>query len=174
MHKKSVFNTPWFEIISDSTQSEKNPYYYIKTFDYVTIVATTPSGDFLLVKQHRPALGKETWELPAGHVDPGETPIEAARRELIEETGHDSKNIEALGPVLSPDTGRMSNKLWCFFAKDVFKVKDVDASNEEGISWTKMSPQEVAKMAECGELGHALNTAPLYYGALKGKYELPF
>ena len=43
-------------------------------------------ASILGVTQHRPAIGKPTWEVPAGLVDPGETPLQAAKRELAEET----------------------------------------------------------------------------------------
>ena len=42
----------------------------------------------LLVRQYRLPAGKNIWELPAGRLDPGEKPLQAAKRELIEETGY--------------------------------------------------------------------------------------
>ena len=67
------------------------------------------------MRQYRPAVEERTLELPSGHVDPGETPIAAATRELMEETGYVADKIEEIG-VIRPDTGRLSNRLWCFFA----------------------------------------------------------
>ena len=53
----------------------------------VAIVALTDDGRICLVRQYRTALGRVTVELPAGKLDPGEDPLECARRELEEETG---------------------------------------------------------------------------------------
>src|SRR5512139_3914386 len=67
----------------------------------VVMVAITPAKTVLLEKQFRPPLGRNVIELPAGLVDPGETMEEAARRELIEETGWSAKKMEFLaeGPL---------------------------------------------------------------------------
>src|SRR5688500_17609714 len=64
-----------------------DPYYLLQVPDCVTVVARTSEGRILLVRQHRVVTGEQTIELPSGHVDPGETPEQAARRELLEETG---------------------------------------------------------------------------------------
>ena len=53
----------------------------------VAVLARDPQGRVLGVWQRRPAVGTRTWELPAGLIDPGETPVQAAARELAEEVG---------------------------------------------------------------------------------------
>ncbi len=54
----------------------------------VSVVAVDDNGNILLVRQHRYAIGRDSMEIPAGTIDPGETPEQAARRELREETGY--------------------------------------------------------------------------------------
>ncbi len=67
----------------------------------VVMVAVTPSNTVLIEKQFRPPLGRDVLELPAGLVEPGELPEDAARRELIEETGWAAKELKFLaeGPM---------------------------------------------------------------------------
>jgi ADP-ribose pyrophosphatase len=60
------------------------------------VVAVDGAGQVLLVRQLRPAVGRRLLELPAGLVDPGEAPIDAARRELEEETGFTAELLEPL------------------------------------------------------------------------------
>jgi len=60
------------------------------------MVAVDASGQVLLVRQPRPAVGAAVLELPAGLIDPGEEPIETARRELVEETGFRARVVEPL------------------------------------------------------------------------------
>lgn len=73
----------------------------------VILVPHTSSGDLLLIKQYRPALDCFVVELPAGLVDTGESPVEAARRELIEETAY---SCESIIPII---TAAMSSGIHC-------------------------------------------------------------
>ena len=113
--RNSVFKTPWFELVEKSIGKDGMLHYSISTRDYVLIFAVTGDGMFPLVRQFRPAVEMVTLELPGGHVDEGESPEEAARKELREETGFIAQDLIALGD-LSPDTGRLGNRMWCFFA----------------------------------------------------------
>src|SRR5437868_4590153 len=64
----------------------------------------------LLVRQYRLPAKQYLWELPAGRVDPGETPLRAARRELKEETGYKAKTLEKLA-VFYPSPGFLAEKM---------------------------------------------------------------
>jgi 8-oxo-dGTP pyrophosphatase MutT (NUDIX family) len=75
--------------------------------------------EVLLVSQDRPAVGRETWELPAGLVDAGETPEAAARRELAEEVGLDGTLTQIAEAFSSP--GFTDEKIYLFEASDLFK-----------------------------------------------------
>ena len=121
--RSSVFKTPWFELIGKKIGDNAALHYSISTHDYVSIFAVTKEGAFPLVRQFRPAVEQVTLELPCGHVDDGETPAQAAARELREETGFVANKMVLVGR-LSPDTGRLGNKLWCFFAPGVSPAKE--------------------------------------------------
>jgi ADP-ribose pyrophosphatase len=66
---------------------EDGRWEIVRHADAVAILAHDERGRVLGVWQHRPAIGRRTWELPAGLIDAGETPVEAAARELAEEAG---------------------------------------------------------------------------------------
>jgi len=116
--RRSAFKTPWFQLVGKRIGNSAALHYSISTRDYVSVFAVTRQGTFPLVRQFRPAIEEVTIELPSGHVDEGETPEQAAARELHEETGYIANELILLGR-LSPDTGRLSNGLWCFFAPEV-------------------------------------------------------
>ena len=61
----------------------------------VAIFALTPENDVILVRQFRPGPNRVLDEMPGGYVDSGESPVEAARRELLEETGYEG-DVEIL------------------------------------------------------------------------------
>ena len=84
----------------------------------VTIVPVTAEGDILLVRQFRPVLDRFVVEFPAGLNDKNESLEDAARRELIEETGHTAEEFIFLaeGPISS---GLSTEVLTVFLAKDV-------------------------------------------------------
>lgn len=63
------------------------------------VVALTETGKIVLVRQYRTALDRVTVEIPAGKLDPGEDPIECARRELLEETGFTAARISYLTTI---------------------------------------------------------------------------
>jgi len=83
-----VFSTGFFSIeATDQTFSYGQPYYRFCHADSAIVCVIDKSGSFILVRQFRPNLGCYTIEFPAGAVDEGEAPFEAASREFLEETG---------------------------------------------------------------------------------------
>lgn len=79
--------------------------------DTVSVLAIDDEGHALLVRQYRYTIGRETVEIPAGTIDPGETAEAAARRELREETGYSCRELEPLisyGPAIGYCTERMT------------------------------------------------------------------
>ena len=134
--RKTVFATPWFQV-QESAGSGKFPNYSINSPDFVCIIAVTEQKELLLVRQFRHAVAEMTLELPAGHVEPDETPEQAARKELLEETGHVAETFELLAR-LSPSTSRFTNRMWCYFAADARPAPD--AAMEAGlhcVRWSK-------------------------------------
>jgi ADP-ribose pyrophosphatase len=102
----------------------------------VVIIPVTKEGDLLLIRQFRPVLNNYVIEFPAGLNDKGETLIDAARRELIEETGYTSEGLElvAEGPVSS---GLSTEVLTVFLAReaapaspDLLKKYPIDETEE--------------------------------------------
>jgi 8-oxo-dGTP pyrophosphatase MutT (NUDIX family) len=95
---------------------------------FAKVLPVTRTGHVVFVRQYRHALGRVTLELPAGAIGPGETPRDAAVRELAEEAGLAAGHVEDLGSfVTSP--GRISERGWVFMATDC--VPDPAAQPDE-------------------------------------------
>jgi len=167
--RKPVFDTKWFRVVEESQESG-DPFYMLELPDYVSVIALTPRRELLLVRQHRPVAGRETLELPSGHVDSGEQPEAAARRELLEETGFDAPNLELLGTLI-PDVGRLANRLWCYFAADV-RPSTSRHEREPGVALVQLPEREALQRATDGTIDHALNLAPLFLALATGRLSL--
>lgn len=128
----TVFQTPWFEIMATPAPGGGAPFYVLHSTDFVAMVALNEHGELLLVRQYRPGAGGTTLEVPGGHVEDGETPEQAARKELLEETGHEAGTLELL-VVLSPSNARFTNRMWCYFAPDARPAAHAAAYREAGV-----------------------------------------
>jgi ADP-ribose pyrophosphatase len=164
-----AFATPWFEILGKTMHPAEAPYYSLRLPDYAAVVAVTGEQRILLVRQYRPAVERYTLELPSGLVDPGETPAEAASRELVEETGYAADTIEVLGPMF-PDTGRLANRIWTCTAVGVKRVSS--RNPEAGIEVLEYTLADLWRATAEGEFDHALHVAVLLMAVLKGKLAL--
>ena len=134
--RKTVFATPWFQV-QEAASGGKHPNYSINSLDFVCIVAVTTKNELLLVRQFRHAVAEMTLELPAGHVEKDETPEQAARKELLEETGHVAEKFELIAN-LSPSPSRFTNRIWCYFASNAQLAPAAEI--EAGLNcvrWTK-------------------------------------
>jgi len=89
---RRVFETPIFDVDTERLVSPRtgreHAFFVLGCADWCNIVALTDDNQVVMVRQFRYGRGEETLELPGGMVDPSDpSPLEAARRELLEETG---------------------------------------------------------------------------------------
>lgn len=87
------------------------------------VVAIDAQGRVCLLRQYRPAVRDWVWELPAGRLEPGEPPMETARRELVEEAGRTAARWRDLGSILS-SPGVFAEVLHLYLAEDLTEVPD--------------------------------------------------
>ena len=154
--RKAAFSTPWFELTAKQTDLDPQPFYSIKQADYVAVIAVTEGGDYVFVRQYRPAVEDYTLELASGLVDDGSTPEAAAIRELEEEAGYAAANPELLG-VLYPDTGRLQNRMWCYVVRDARPIPGHVL--EAGMEPVVLTAERVEEILRAGELSCALHYA---------------
>lgn len=165
------FTSPWVDVVAvPAGNGSAEEHLVVQARDYVSIVASLPDGRVLLVRQYRPAVAAETIEVPAGHVEDGQTPEDAALQELLEETGHRAGTLHLLG-VLHPDTGRMGNHHWVFFASDLEKV---GAPHEQEVARPfAVTPAELRDMTLDGRFRHAQSVAAVHLAVMAGRLAVP-
>lgn len=119
-----LFDNPYAQVILDTLEYEgvQRPYFYLTSpVEAVATVSLTADGCIILTHQYRHPVGKVIYDLPAGHLEPGEDPIQGARREFEEETGYFPRQIEKLGYYNQfPGVLRAATNL--FFATDLVKT----------------------------------------------------
>ena len=167
--REIILDTGWFAVVARQ-QSGADPYYMLTLPDYVSVIALTAERDVLLVEQFRPVVERDTVELPSGHVDPGETPEQAARRELLEETGFVAARFDLLG-TLVPDVGRLANRMWCYFAADA-RPGEMPHTPEPGVRMRRSPERVLLQQALDGRIDHALNLAALFLALASGRLRL--
>ncbi len=93
------------------------------------MMAVDEKNRVLLVKQFRLPAGQDLWELPAGRLDPGESPLQAAKRELREETGFQAKKWVKLASFW-PSPGYVAEKMTIFLARDLTEGRQEPMDDE--------------------------------------------
>ena len=107
-------------------------------------------GRILLVRQYRLPARQYLWELPAGRVDGGETPLQAARRELVEETGYRARKWEKLA-VFYPSPGFLAEKMTIFLATGL-KSGDAAPMEDERIETRWFTSREIDDWIKRGKI----------------------
>jgi 8-oxo-dGTP pyrophosphatase MutT (NUDIX family) len=97
--------------------------FFMELRDFALTVAVTPEGAVLLSREYKHGAGDVIFTLPAGFIEAGEAPAAGARRELLEETGHDGPAYEPLGSYLV-FPGLSAARGHAFLARDVRRVAE--------------------------------------------------
>jgi ADP-ribose pyrophosphatase len=127
----------------------------------VVIIALDEDKNVLLVSQFRHAAGKELLELPAGGIDPGETPEQTARREMQEETGYNPDKLESMGGFYSAP-GYAAEFLHLFLATELMPARLIAEDTEE-IKLVRVPLRDAVEMIRTGEIEDAKSIAGLLY-----------
>ena len=144
---------------------EVYPFFRIEAGEWVNVVPITADDQLVMVRQYRHGSGEITLEIPGGIVDPGETPAEAAARELLEETGYRAERVEAIGSV-NPNPALFGNRCHTFLAPEVVPVAAIQNTQLEETSVELVPISEIPDWLRQGRIPHALVMAALYWYAL--------
>ncbi len=114
-----------------------------------SVLPVRDDGQVLLVEQYRHAVGKRLWEIPAGKLETGETPLLCAQRELREETGHDAQVWEELCAFYT-SPGFTDERMTLFLARGAFPVTSV--LDGEIVRCQAFARHELDLLVETGEI----------------------
>ena len=127
----------------------------------IVVLPVFPNGDILLVRQYRHAVGCYLWELVAGTMEPRESPLAGARRELLEETGYTARRWRQLMDVF-PTPGFLSEHM-VVFACEGLTPGEARPEADEKIRVRRFSLRELERMMRTGRLRDTKSIASILF-----------
>ena len=172
--KKLLLKTAVFDVTSstntykDDDRTVKGDYIVLDAPDWVIVIPeiqdkATGNKEFFMVKQWRHGSKSLSVEFPGGVIDRGEEPEQAARRELLEETGCRAGKLTKLGQV-NPNPALFSNTAHVFLAQDLECTNTQNLDNDEFVNVIKVPVEQIIKDMGTEQFPHALmSTAMMFY-----------
>ena len=136
-------------------------YYVLRLADAVSVVATTPEGRLVLVRQFRAGSGRDSLETPGGLLNPGEDPLVAGARELLEETGYAGDPPRHLLRVWS-NPSLMTSKLITIFIANARPVGPLALDHGEEVEVELVEAADAPDLIRDGRIDHALAVMSLF------------
>jgi ADP-ribose pyrophosphatase len=152
---EKILDNQYVEIIRERVRSMNGmigDYYIVSSKSHRAMVAPiTLNNDVLLIREYRHGARDYVWQFPAGCVDGNETPVAAAQRELLEETGLEASRLELLSSwyVSSP---RMPDKLFAFIGWGCKKIAEPSREVTEDMEMRWYSLKEAVSLALDGKI----------------------
>lgn len=153
--RKVLDRSPWLSVEEHALELPDgrviDDWPWVESREFANVVAVTEDGSFLLFRQVKYAVAGTTLGTVGGYLDPGEDPLAAARRELLEETGHESDDWTPLGRYVV-DGNRGCGVGHLFLARGARKVAEPDADDLEEQELLRLTRAEVEAALLAGEL----------------------
>lgn len=160
-----IIKRPWLTARRDEVQLPNgvihDEYYVLEYPDWINVIAEDTEGNLIIEQQWRHALGIVSSEICAGVIETDEKPLDAAQRELQEETGYGSGTWTKL-MTISANPSTMTNLCHCYLAKGVKPVSSQHLDRTEDIEFKLLPKERVFEMLKNGEFMQALMIAPLW------------
>ncbi len=149
-----IHKNPWCEYRCDKiirSNGDEGEYCYIETRGNSMVVPVLDDGRLVLVRQYRYLSDKFSIEFPAGGIAVGEGPAEAAKRELLEESGYGTENLIKIGSF-EPSNGIIKDMSHIFIASELEKIEEPKVDEFERTEVMIRRIDEFEDMIKRGEI----------------------
>ncbi|MFD5225768.1 NUDIX hydrolase [Microbacterium sp. NPDC058342] len=136
-NSRTIVSDRWIRLRADDCEDALGrriaPYYVLEPDDWISVLALSASGEALVVEEYRHGAGIVALGTIGGAVEAGEQPADAARRELLEETGFTASEMIELGATWA-NFGNHANRVHHFLAKGCVRVAEQSLDDSETIT----------------------------------------
>ncbi len=154
---REVYQCSLFRVTEDKAKDPKTGFEIhrsvVRHAGSAVMMAVDEKRRALLVRQYRLPAEKELWELPAGRLDPGEKPLQAAKRELIEETGYRARKWTKMASFFA-SPGYVQERMTLFLATELTEG-EATPMDDERIQTRWFTRKELAEMIRRGKIEDA-------------------
>lgn len=165
LEEKTVYEcAPWIRV---DVQKIKLPdgkivddFHQLVLPEYVVVYPVTSDQKVIMLRAYRHGVGDITYLFPGGFIDDGETPLVAAKRELLEETGYESGNWQSLGSYV-PHSNYGGGKVHMFKATGVEKIQEPNSGDLEEAEIKLLDRKSLAEKLLKGQIASLSSVAAI-------------
>jgi ADP-ribose pyrophosphatase len=165
LESKPIADYRIFKLRQDTSQSPRtgqaHTFFVLESLDWINVIPLTAEGKVVFIHQYRHGTESVSLEIPGGIVDQDESPAEASRRELLEETGYTAEQIIPTG-VITPNPAFLNNRCHTFLALGARYVRPPQFDGAEDIAVEEIALEAVPTLITSGHINHALVIAAFY------------
>jgi 8-oxo-dGTP pyrophosphatase MutT (NUDIX family) len=169
--RRTLLERRWISVREDHVRlangHEIEEFHVIGAPSWAGILAVTENDDVVLVRQYRHGIAGESLELPAGVIESGETPLDAAKRELLEETGYAAERWESIASVATePSRHTVRAHFFCALGAKPVAPHAPDASEE--IELVLVPKNALVELVLRGDVAHGVHIGAILLAERRG------